>query len=339
MTQQDITDKQVAAFRRAFLDAVQQIKDGAKLSELERLIERQDVDGIMRLLGIDRSAFSGVVDELRQSFSEGGRYGADWLSPIPIDGIGDVVFRFDMSAPSASQWLLNRSSELIVEILDDQKQLIREALAAGTDAGVNPRTQAVRLVGAYDTATKKRTGGIIGLTSQQAGWMQSASDELDGLDSNYLTRQLRDRRFDAAFKKAIESGDPLTSAQKRAMLASLESRTLKYRGDTIARTEAINALRAGQNDALAQAVAKGDIDPQDITKTWDATGDSRTRLTHMLLEGVTIPFGSLFETSIGGQLEYPGDTEHGATGSDTIQCRCKLLYRVDYIAQAMRGFS
>lgn len=338
MTQQEITDKQVAAFRRAFLDAVQQIKDGAKLSELERLIERQDVDGIMRLLGIDRSAFSGVVDELRQSFSEGGRYGADWLSPIPVDGIGNVAFRFDMSAPSAAQWLLNRSSELIVEILDDQKQLIREALAAGTDAGVNPRTQAVRLVGAYDTATKKRTGGIIGLTSQQAGWMQSASDELDGLDSNYLTRQLRDRRFDAAFKKAIESGEPLTAAQKRAVLASLESRTLKYRGDTIAQTEAINALRAGQNDALAQAVAKGDIDQQDITKEWDISGKGNSRDTHILLDGVQVQFAGLFTTSRGFQLAYPGDTEHGADGAETIRCACRLLYRVDYIAQAMRGF-
>ena len=186
MTQQQVTDKQVAAFRRAFLDAVQQIKDGAKLSELERLIERQDVDGIMRLLGIDRSAFAGVADELRQSFAEGGRYGADWLSPIPVDGVGSVAFRFDLSAPSASEWLMSRSSELIVEIVDDQRELIRQALVSGTDSGLNPRTQAIRLVGAYDTATKQRTGGIVGLTSQQAGWMQNASDELDSLDSNYL---------------------------------------------------------------------------------------------------------------------------------------------------------
>lgn len=339
MTQQDVTDKQVAAFRRAFLDAVQQIKDGAKITDLERLIERQDVDGIIRLLGIDRSAFSGVIDELRQSFSEGGNYGANWLSPIPVDGIGSVAFRFDMSAHSAAQWLLNRSSELIVEILDDQKQLIREALAAGTGAGINPRTQAIRIVGAYDTSAKQRTGGIVGLTSQQAGWMQSASNELDGLDSNYLTRQLRDRRFDAAFNKAIESGEPLTAAQKRAMMASLESRTLKYRGDTIAQTEAINALRAGQDDALAQAVAKGDIDPQDITKEWDISGKGNSRDTHILLDGVKVQFTSLFTTARGFHLAYPGDTDHGADGAETIRCACRLLYRVDYIAQAMRGFS
>lgn len=339
MTAQDeLTKQQVAAFKRAFLDAIADIKNSATLAELQILIERDDVDGIMRLLGIDQSAFSGVVDELRESLKAGGAFAADVLSPIPTD-IGSVAFRYDMTAASAVEWLQTRSSELIVEIVEDQRQLIRDHLAAGTEAGINPRTQAQGLIGQVNRATGGRQGGVIGLTSQQAGWMRRAAVEVEGLNSNYLTRELRDTRFDAAFKKARESGEAIPAKTKSAMLRALEENTLVYRSETIARTEAINALRAGQDDAIVQAIAKGDLGAQDVTKTWDATGDSRTRESHLLLEGDTVQFTGLFTTINGSRLAYPGDTTHGARGEDTIQCRCRILYRVDYLSKAMRGFA
>lgn len=82
------------------------------------------------------------------------------------------------------------------------------------------------------------------------------------------------------------------------------------RANTIARTEVHAAHEAG---AYQQALSLG----LPATKTWLATHDDRTRETHRLADGQTVPLDESFTVG-GSALRFPGDPR-GAP-SETINC-------------------
>jgi uncharacterized protein with gpF-like domain len=85
-----------------------------------------------------------------------------------------------------------------------------------------------------------------------------------------------------------------------------------------------------------QGIRKGDIEPSDVTIRWDATGDSRTRLDHLLMEDKTVRLGQPFTLPDGSNMMYPGDDSLGAPAGQIIQCRCRAEYKVDFIGRAIR---
>ena len=330
-----IATQQESEMLKAFLESVSAIKNDVKVNQLTALIERGDIDGAIKLLGLDPSAFEGMDEALRQAYRTGGMTGAIQIGEVPTEN-GDIPFRFNMRSPAAEQWLLRESSRLVVEMSDGQQELVREVLTEGLEQGINPRQQALGLVGRMDS-TGKRTGGFIGLTTQQAGWVVNARDELESLSPNYFTRELRDKRLDPVIKRAMSEGKELTPEQINRAITRLQGRTLKYRGDVIARTESIKALRAGQHESINQAVDKGEVDEQDVTRIWDSTGnDGRTRDNHLLMEGQTRKQGEPFDFPFGGQAMFPSDDSLGAPASELIQCRCRENTQIDFLGKLKR---
>jgi len=324
----------------AFREAIQSVRDSATISQIERLLEAGDVEGVITLLDLDQATFEPLEEAIRQAYREGGMTGAEQIGDIPIEA-GTVTARFSMQSPEAIAWLSNLSSRMITEIVDEQRQMVRERLTEALAEGINPRTAALDLVGRIDQRTKKRVGGFIGLTSGQARWAANARRELVELDGNYFTRQLRDKRYDSVVRKAIEEGKPLNQTQIARIINSMQQKILKYRGDVISRTESLNALRAGQFEAIRQAAQKGEIDLQDVKKWWDATGDARTRLDHLQMEQIygadnAIPFTMAFIAPDGSRMNYPGDVTMGASAAQVIQCRCRCVYTIDFIARQAR---
>jgi hypothetical protein len=352
-----LTDQQEAAMRAAFLEAVQGIKDQARLADLQAAIARNDFEAAITVLGMDRAAFAPVESSLASSFAVGGTATAAAIGRVPVPNVGSVQFRFNVRDPAAERWLLTHSSELITEIVTDQRDVIRSALSQGVFRGDNPRTTALDLVGRINAATGKRQGGVIGLTSQQEGWIRNARAELErahlpaeritDLISGrskaievapgdlYLNRKLRDQRFDGAVKRAIASGEPLSKADIDKAITQMQNRALKYRADVIARTESIDALRAGQHNAIMQAVELGEVDARDAMKTWDSSLDDRTREDHAAADGQTVPVDQPFIVA-GEALMYPGDTSMGASAGNTIQCRCHEVVKIDFIGRQVR---
>lgn len=334
MSPDQISADKVKAMRAAFEDAVNSIRSASTLKAVQEAIAAGDIDRLIRMLGLDETTFAPLTEALRDSYLTGGQFAADILTPIPtIDG--PVVFRFDLTATSAAQWIATESSRLIVEILDDQREMVRSVIADSTQAGIGPRQQALDLIGRVGTDGVRR-GGFIGLTNQQAGWVNNARQDLLTGDNRYFTRALRDKRLDAAIRKYTSKGEPVPQHLIDRAITAMQARAQKYRGDTIARTEAIRGLRAGQAEGLAQAISKGDIDPQDVSKSWDATGDSRTRETHLLMEDQQRSLYQPFDFPMGGQAMYPGDDSLNAPAGELIQCRCRVVYRVDFIGRAIR---
>lgn len=61
-----------------------------------------------------------------------------------------------------------------------------------------------------------------------------------------------------------------------------------------------------------------------VLKKWVATIDDRTRETHALADGVTLPISEPFTLADGSRLQFPQDDSLGADISQLINCRCKL---------------
>lgn len=315
---------------QTFNAIVSDIKDQAVLNEIARALDNGNVDAVIELLGLDEATWSPLADEIQAAYTQGGITGAVQIGPIPVNA-GTLALRFNARSYDAEQWIKTQSSRLITEIVEDQRQLVRERLQEGLEKGRAPRQTALDLIGRINPQTKKREGGFIGLTSQQAQWVANARDELENLNPNYLTRKLRDKRLDRAIQKAIETGQPLPQKTIDAAINRLQQRTLKYRGDVIARTESIAALKAGQFESIAQAVIRGDVQLDEVTKAWVDTGDGRVRQDHMnaalQYENDPIPLQQPF--IVGGErLMFPSDPN--GTPKQTIQCRCRADYAIDF---------
>lgn len=258
-----------------------------------------------------------------------GRHGAGIAAKAtrPFSG-GRVVLGFDGRHPRAERWVKERSSTLIENIIADQRQGIRAYIEAGVQAGQGPQKIALEIIGRINRVTGRREGGIIGLNSQQSEAVARARAELNNLDANYFTRKRRDRRLDSVVRKSIADGKPLSPADIDRAVGRYADRLLQLRGETIARTEAITALRAGTHEGFQQLIDSGSVQRDQVKVEWSATGDGRTRDTHAAMNKQRVTFGQAFISPSGALMDYPGDTSHGAPGAETIQCRCVANYRI-----------
>lgn len=99
-----------------------------------------------------------------------------------------------------------------------------------------------------------------------------------------------------------------------------ESRKQQIRANTIARTEATNAMNKSQVLALNSS-------GREWEKSWDAIRDDRTRHAHYMMNPADwIDIGDLFKVD-GEMLAHPGDMTNGATAGNLINCRCNLRFR------------
>lgn len=331
-----IASQRERAVIRSFYASIDRIREGAVLTVIEQLLDAGNVDRVIELLQLNPATFSPLEQSIRESYIIGGETGAQQVGRIPLTD-GTLVARFDVNAVAAQQWLSETSSRLVVEIVEPQRQMLRTVLTEGLARGDNPRRTALDIIGRVGQ-NGRRQGGFIGLTDQQAGWVSNARAELENLDANYLTRQLRDKRFDSAVRKAIESGQPVPQKTIDSAVTNMQNRAQRYRGETIGRTESINALRSGQWQSVTQAAEASDIQ-QETIKTWDATGDSKTREDHAFADGQERAMDEPFNVG-GSLLMYPGDPSLGASAAQTIRCRCQALYRVRWgkIARRIDGF-
>lgn len=318
--------------RREFTAAIQGVRDRAQIEQLARMLERGDVSGAVRALGLDPTAFRGLDRAIEQAFEAGGNATAGRLPSFrDPDGLR-VVFQFDVRNPVAERWLREQSSTLIRDILDDQRVMIRETLTAGLERGLNPRATALDLAGRV--VDGKRTGGLVGLTSSQAGWVRNYEAALRGDNPlQALSRSLRDARFDALVRRYAAAGKAIPPGDIQAMVTAYTNRALRYRAEAIARTETMASVHQAQEESLRQAIESGAIDQNALTFIWRDARDNRVRETHEAMNGQVVRFGELFESPSGARLRYPGDPN--APAAERINCRCWREPKVDFLAAAV----
>lgn len=332
----DLLDQLAPQVQAAFLQSIARITSDVQLAALEDAIRRGDVDGALDILQVGAEYFAPLDRALREAYAEGGDFTMDFVRDMARKQGARVNVYFDARNPRAEAYTAAQSSRLVVEITQDTREGLRQVLTATMERNTAPRTAALDVVGRLNRATGRREGGLVGLTSQQMEWADTAFSELVSGDPkalrNYLTRKARDRRFDRAVLRALRDEKPIPASEASRIVSRYRDRLLKYRGDTIARTELLGSLHHAQNEGLQQLVDNGTVRADQITRKWDSAEDSATRDSHRAMDGQTVGVNEPFTTGAGYRLMHPGDTSLGAPGAEVINCRCVSRPNIDFIA-------
>lgn len=330
----ELIDALERGIRKAFLAAIADVVNSVIERQLIEYIKQQNIVAAFETLGLSPAAMRPITALIEQTYERGGIYAVSQMPKYIQTPAGKAVPRFDIRNERAEAYIRQHSATLIQDISDDVSVNVRNTLTSGLERGDNPVRTAKDIIGRIDPATGKRTGGIIGLTVNQEGWVQSYRNKLENLNDAANDMELRDKKFDSIVTKAIADGKPLDQATIDKLVMRYRNNALNYRGKVIARTETMQSLNASDYDATAQMIAKGAIRARDVVNEWDTAGDDRVRHTHRSIDGQRRAFGEPFEITDGlltYRLMYPGDSSLGAPASQVIQCRCRLRKRIDWL--------
>lgn len=310
-----LADRLTGNIRSAFLDAVTALAAKVDTKLIAQLIAEGRITDALAVVqeATVRLGMAPVAASITDSVIAAGRAGAVAINAIR--GLSGVVATFRLTNPRTIDFLNRYEMDLIRELSSSSLANVRRVITDGVAAGRNPR----------DVARDARAH--IGLTQQQSAYVQNYRRNLEAMDARALHRELRDRRYDAATRRAIESGKPLSPEKIDQLVAAYERRWLKHRAETIARTEAIRALNIGNTEVWVQAVESGQMPEGAIVRKWIYTHDNRTRTAHreiprMNKEGVGLR--EKFKSPL-GDIMFPGDPD--AVPGNTINCRCTTVIR------------
>lgn len=323
-----------AAFRASIAD----IAKHANIRLMTKALREGDVTAAIEAMHIDEAAFTDFEEAFREVFMRAGNDTANDIPPFEDAAGNPVRIRFAGRHPLAERFLSEHSGQLITDITTDTRQAVRETMTTALAKGKNPTTIVADTVGRVNRVSGRREGGVLGLTTQQARAADRAADELSSGNpaalSDYLSRKLRDKRYDKSISAALKAGKPVPDTVATRALSSYRNRLLAHRAKIIGRTETMMALNKGRDNAYEQAVADGKFKPENITKKWRDAHDARVRHSHAILGSrPPILFNEFFVSpETGAMMRFPMDTSMGAGGEDVIGCRCTASYFVDVFA-------
>lgn len=213
---------------------------GSNLPAVAEALSRGQVDRVVAMLPTEPwlTAQEALAEELLGELLDAG-------SRVTLPSIekARLDYSFDRERPESSQWARQAAGSLIAQITGDQRNVVRDVVAA---AGL----------GELDWGqVARQVQGSIGLTTQQAGWV-----------SNH---------YDRAYADAIRSGMSASRAAAAARSSADRYQTAvhRYRANTIARTETMSAASEGRMQAWNQGLTEGFISP-DWRKEWVAEANA-----------------------------------------------------------------
>lgn len=289
----------------AILAAWARVADALPVGALERLVRAGAIEAIASLVSEATGDLLGVrfTPLVRETFAASGVAAMGRL-PSPLAGA-----RFDLLNPQTVRAALGLESRALGTLTTEVAGTVRQAVARGIEAGVNPRTVA------------RGIRDVIGLAPNQEAAVANFRDALErvGTSKDALGYALRDRRFDRTLARLRAEGGALPPAQIEKMTAAYRDRAVAWNAETHARTAALQAQREGAKAAWETAMRDADFDRSRVTKRWVATLDNRTRPEHAEANGTVVPFDD----------PYPYDGGVMTPGEGTYNCRCIELIRID----------
>lgn len=306
---------------KAFLEAVNSLEDSVDLDQLVQDIELYGQFYAEQMINEKalKPYYEPVAAVAVAATIDAGVTVADVVAPqikTPSSTIGSFEVRFNSLNPSTQEYLKDASATLIQQITEETRMTVNQIVARGVQAGENPLT----------IAREIKQG--IGLTARQEQAVFNYRTALESRDSAALQRALRDKRFDKTVQNAIANDVPLSKEQIDRMTERYRQKYIKYRSETIGRTEALKAANSGSDQLWRQQIDEGLIDERQVRREWVYSRDGRTRDAHVSIprmnpDGVGI--NEPFKTPL-GDLMYPHAP--GGTAGNVINCRCTVFTRV-----------
>lgn len=327
----------IPEIQELFLNTMGEAADRAIIKEMIIAIEANDIERLMRVSGYSEAALNDLLAGLQEVFNKSGKIVvSDWPRQVSsVSGIIQPIFNIRNRAVVEQLSIL--SSTLISNITEEVRGTIRIALNEGFTRGENPLTTALKIAGRINPTTRKREGGLIGLSSNQTRWSLSVRRHLESGNNQYFKMSLRDKRFDSVVKKAFKEGKPLTVETIQKLTTAYNNKALRYRSELIARTETLGAINRASHAAHLQGIDEGLFSRNHVKKIWDDVGGPEVRHTHKELGVRNGPKGAIdieepFTTTTNERLMFPTDSTLGAGVEEIANCRCKARYKVDWLA-------
>lgn len=250
-----VADKLEPKSRREFVAALSKLKGHVDESKFARAFSARNERAMFEAIdfaGMERSLHPALGTVLRV-YQDAAKDEAAAVG----GGRAAVAWGFDLSNPKAVEWGYQWSSELITQITDDTKSMIKDIVGQTLDAELS-RTEATAMI-----------RNVVGLTGPQAQAVANFRDDLFATGAS-------------------------TSAIS-AKVETYAGQLLTQRAELIARTEIMSAANAGQREAWDQAEAKGLIDAERTQRMWIVTDDDRLCEECEPYDGVSVDFGDEFE--------------------------------------------
>lgn len=281
------------------------VKQSYTLKEIEQVYMTGGIPAVMGLLdNLDPVLANTLAPTLQSAMIESGRM---VIQILPIAAITTPAWLPALSL-ARSNTAMTYELNLIREISATTRQAVQQAVTEAVATGKPP------------IAIARQFRSTIGLTDNQQQWVSNYRRALETGDTKRaLEYKLRDARYDKSVSAGTLSQDKIDTLVER-----YEQRLIKYRTEVISRTEALRSVEIGQYESISQGMQDGHIDPE-TEKGWVVTVDGRERDWHLELRNKWVKFNEPFINSHGSLL-YPRDPNGAA--SNTIQCRCRLRYRL-----------
>ena len=308
----------VEPIQEAWLQSIRDVLSAVPESAIEVALTKE---------GYDVSKALNSTDELADIL---GAYVADNVVPVMTDAwlasgrkVSSVLpkgaiiapYSFDPTRVSALSSAGGYRAAFITDIVDSQRETISQVINRGLIEG-RSKNQVARDIRAS-----------IGLTAKQEQWIENYRRQLSLMDASALDRALRDRRSDRLYQRLLDSGNALSQEQIDSMVERYRQRMIKWRAQTIARTESLRAMRMGEWDALMEAHEAGALSPL-LRRFWLVTADERLRRYHQPIPSMNAEGRAIdepFQTPL-GLLMYPLDPN--GTAANVVNCRCRQVYRM-----------
>lgn len=306
-----IHEKKIA---KAFSEAIRRIKSKTVLARIVDRLKSGNYQGALAA-AVDEAVITEAVAStmgpaMQRSFMAGGDLATKFANASRIDVV------FNVTNPGTARYFEDYKASLVRSISRDTRRTLEAVLRRGVNLGQNPNkiARAIR--------------DNIGLTPAQAQAVENYRDELENLSPKALDRELRDARYDRSVARAIAQGESIPKEKIDAMVGRYQESYVQFRSETIARTEAIRSLNAGNYSLWQQAIRDGKVRRDWIRRQWIYTHDAKVRPSHAQIPkmnpdgvGMDEPF-----QSPEGQILFPGDPS--APPEMTINCRCTQMIRV-----------
>jgi len=325
VTQQAQVDALLAKYepiiRDAFLAAIRQAGNSIDRRALISALNAGDIEAAVALFRIDQGVMYPLQEAVRSAYIAGGQ---SLALAMPKSVLGQ--FGFNGAHLRAEAYLSRFGADMVTNVSEDAMSAARETILESLSENVTTRTTALRLTGRAGP-DGVRQGGVIGLTRPQEQSIVRGMSELSSGNaksmSAYLDRKERDLRFDPMIKRAIADGRILTPEELARIEQGHRSKSLKLRGQRVARNETFTAQAAGRHEGWLQILERPDIDG--VTVRWQHNLSQKPRKDHVAMDGTIIQIGEYFIMGDGTAMAYPHDPRGGATHS--VGCRCIAIYR------------
>lgn len=321
-----------SAFEAAVADLHANLDWGAMLDALAR----QNIEAAIEALHIDRAAFWGYAQAKTAAFAEAG---ATTVATISVPGAGAIGIRFDMANPGAESWIAREVGLKVTgNLVEEQIQVVRDAIGAGFQRGQHPTEIARDIAGKVANGT--RQGGVLGLDSPRAARLRAITDGIktpEGVrdlvirhqDGSLSVRYKVNRQTEARILRAYKRGEALSPADQAISVRQYSNALLKDRADTVARTETAQSVMAGRREAWDQVLVAKNLPPEAVIKRWVHGGGVKDpRPHHVAMSGHQVRgLDAAFEFSNGARLRFACDPEGPA--SEVIRCTCGTDFFLD----------